>query len=205
MNKINKYRYRQSSKLISAVAEHKNKSVYISGKFNTNIVIKNVVKIALGIFLLFACTQVMIPLQPVPITLQTAGALIIGLTYKKREALFTMIGYLSLGILGLPMFTSLTGGFAKFIGPTGGYLIGMLLAVYVIASLREKFGDDNLIKLFLYGILGQIIIYSLGLSWLSYLIGFQQALQLGLFPFIISGIVKCLFTASSVRILLGRR
>lgn len=160
-----------------------------------------VTKILLGIFLMFFCSQVSIPLEPVPVTLQTVGVLIIGLTYNKKDAIFAMGGYLLLGAIGAPVFAGFSGGLAKFFLSTGGYLVGMLVSVYVMTSLREKYGNDSVLKLMAYSILGLAIIYALGISWLAHLIGMEKAIQFGLLPFIVPGMVKCLFTASSIRIL----
>lgn len=158
-------------------------------------------RVALGIILMFACAQVEIPLQPVPITLHTVGVLIIGLTYSKREAVTTLITYLLLGSIGMPMFAGLAGGFNHLIGKTGGYLFGMVLAVYVMTHLREKFGEDSLLKLTAYSIIGSICVFLLGLPQLALFVGFTNAIKFGLFPFIIPGIVKALFTVASIRLL----
>lgn len=159
------------------------------------------IKILFGTFLMFLCSQVNIPLNPVPITLQTVGALIIGLTYRKNDAASAIGLFLLLGALGAPVFSSFSGGIEKFFLSTGGYLIGMLCSAYIIAYLREKFGDDSAVQLITYSIIGQTIIFVLGLSWLANLIGIHKAIQFGLIPFIAPGIVKCLFAASSVSIL----
>lgn len=159
------------------------------------------IKIISGICLLFFCSQVSIPLKPVPVNMQTAGALLIALTYRRRDALISMSSFLFLGAIGLPVFSNFSGGAHIFVGPTAGYLMGMLLSIYVVTTLREKYGDDSFLKLALYSLAGSIAVFMLGVPYLAYLIGFERAITFGLIPFIIPGTAKALFVASSLRII----
>lgn len=161
----------------------------------------SIIRVVSGIFLLFICSQASIELNHVPITMQTAGVLLISLTYRKREALISMSSFLLLGALGLPMFSGLSGGIRCFTGTTGGYFVGMLLCVYIITYLRSRFGEDSGLKLLIYSLIGSAAVFAVGIPYLSYLIGFESAIKFGFVPFIIPGIAKVLFVSSSLRLI----
>lgn len=152
-----------------------------------------------GATLLFLCGQVSIPLQPVPITLQTVAVLVIGLTFAKADALRSIASYLALGALGAPVFSNFSGGFAKLIGPTGGYYLGFLVAIWIMCELRERIEHHGVKEMVLIALAGNAIIYLFGLPWLSVYVGWDFAVAAGFMPFIIPGLVKSVLIAAAVR------
>lgn len=143
-----------------------------------------------GIVLLFAAAQIDIPLKPVPVTLQTVAVMLIGLTYSPRRALQAHLGWLGLAGLGFPVLTGFKGGIMSFVGPTGGYLAGFVVASFLMATLKERFSLNSWKSDALLTLLGTVILYTLGVAWLTYLMGWPNSLYLGLLPFLLPGLVK---------------
>lgn len=153
----------------------------------------------IGAGLLCLCTQVNIPLHPVHISLQTVAVLIIGLTFSKADALRSVASYLALGAMSAPVFSYYSGGIAKLVGPTGGYLFGFLAAVWVMCTLRERVANMGTKETFLVALVGSATVFLFGMPWLSIFVGWNAAITSGLVPFILPGIVKSVLVASAVR------
>ena len=153
------------------------------------------IKTLLGMLLLFVMGQIAIPLEPVPITLHTVAVMLIGMTYDKKSAVSAVVSYILIGAFGAPVFQDFTSGMSIITGATSGYLFGFIPAVYFMSSLRQKF-KPSLLRDISAGIAGTITIFICGITVLSMLIGFESAIIHGLLPFIISGMLKILMTAS---------
>lgn len=147
-------------------------------------------KCIFGVILLFTCSQIFIPLNPVPITFQTVGVISIALLYNLRTAIMSYSIYLTIGIMGAPVFANFGFGITRLTGPTFGYLIGFFAAIYFISKLKEKIGTSSFAKIFILNIMGTAIIYICGLTYLSMIYNFKTALIVGFLPFIIPGIIK---------------
>jgi biotin transport system substrate-specific component len=132
---------------------------------------------------------------PVPFTMQTFAVLMVGALFGARRGSITVLVYLFEGAIGLPVFSYGRGGFLVFLGPTGGYLIGFIIAAYITGLLAQSGWDRKIITTILAMVLGNIIIYAFGLFWLSHLINFNNALKTGLYPFISGDLIKIAFAA----------
>ena len=162
-----------------------------------NSYLVNIFLILIGTFILAISAKVQVPFWPVPMTMQTFVVFLIGMTYSLRLSFLTLLTYLAEGAFGLPVFAA-GGGLAYLVGPTAGYLYGMLVAAIVISYMAGKGFGVSYIKTTLTLLLGSIIIFSFGIFYLGSLIGFEKAFQAGLIPFIPSEIFKIALAVSII-------
>ncbi|MBF0099731.1 MAG: biotin transporter BioY [Desulfobacterales bacterium] len=136
-------------------------------------------------------SYLVIPIGPVPIALQSLYIYIIGLMFEWPWAVTSVSIFLLSGALGLPVFAGATSGIAKFVGPTGGYLVGYLPAVFLMAMCSTK-GKRFWYMDVLAMIIGTTIIYFFGIIWLKQVLGcpLSKALMIGCYPFIPGDILK---------------
>jgi biotin transport system substrate-specific component len=154
--------------------------------------------IVVGSLLLAALAQVRIPLPftPVPITGQTFGVLLIGAALGARNGAASMLLYVIEGAAGLPFFAGGSGGLHVLTGATAGYLAGFIVAASVVGLLAERGFDRSLRTSLVPFLVGTLIIYLFGVSWLSYLLhDVRSAVTLGLLPFIPGDILKLIAAA----------
>ena len=154
-----------------------------------------------GAALLCATSQIEIPLKPVPVTLQTVAVMLIGLTYSPRRAVEAISLWIALAAVGFPVLAEFSGGLAKLMGPTGGYIAGFVLAVYLMATLKEKFSLNSWQSDVLLTLLGTLVVFTTGTLWLSHLIGWSNAFSYGVLPFILPGVVKGGLLCTALQIL----
>lgn len=150
-----------------------------------------------------------IPIGPVPIVLSTLFVLLSGLLLGSRWGLASMVLYLFVGAIGMPVFSGGRGGFAHFLGPTGGYLFGYVLASWVTGFIAERSRSIFILEIFSV-IMGELAIYSLGVPWLKMVtqMSWSKALMVGMIPFLIGDVVKAtvaLILARAVRPILDRQ
>ncbi len=133
-----------------------------------------------------------IPLQPIPITLQTLFTLLAGMILGSTLGATSQIIYVLLGIVGLPVFAGFRAGIGILFGPTGGYLFGFIISAYIIGKIIELKKEKNIFYYFLAGLLGTIIIYIIGVTQLSLVtgMGVKRAVVVGMFPFLPGDILK---------------
>ncbi len=159
-------------------------------------IVKDTALIISASIMIALLAQVMIPMYPVPFTGQTLGVLLTGALLGKKRASLSLLSYLLIGFLGMPVFVGGTFGLARLAGPTGGYLIGFVFAAVIVGHLTEKGWDRNFITSVLAMFIGSVVIYSFGLLWLSNFTGWDKVLSAGLIPFIPGDIIKIIIAAS---------
>ena len=138
-----------------------------------------------------------IPIGPVPVVLQNMFVFLAPLLLGRRWGLASVAVYLLAGACGLPVFAGGMGGIGRFVGPTGGFLLGYLPAVLVIGLLvsgkRPLFWRDVFAM-----VIGSVVLYACGLSWLKMILGFtwSKTLAMGMFPFLIGDAFKIVAAAA---------
>ena len=161
--------------------------------------LKSLITIILGSLLLTISAKIKIPFYPVPMTMQTFVVLFLGLAFGYKVGLATVALYLLEGIFGLPVFSNSPEkgiGLIYFTGPTMGYLIGFLVAVYFAGLRRDLLSWSNYKYLNVLTVFSRLVvsvsfIYILGLLWLGYLIGWDKPIfKLGAQPFLLAELFK---------------
>ena len=165
-----------------------------------------------GSLLLWLSAKIQIPFWPVPLTLQTFAVLVIGMAFGWRLAGATLLLYFAEGAAGLPVFAGTPEkgiGLLYMAGPTGGYLLGFLLAAGVCGWLAERGWDRNVMTTAAAMLVGNILIYLPGLLWLGTLVGWDKPiLEWGLTPFLAGDALKLALAAAVLPLawkLLGNR
>jgi biotin transport system substrate-specific component len=160
--------------------------------------LRDTILIMLGTLFVAALAQVKIPLPftPVPLTGQTFAVLLVGATLGSRRGAASMALYIALGALGLPIFAGGAAGAAYLSGATLGYLVGFVIAAYVIGLLAERGLERNVRTSLIPFLVGTLIIYVCGVSWLTVVLGdLGKALAAGLVPFLIGDAIKLIAAA----------
>lgn len=134
--------------------------------------------------------EIRLPWTVVPVTGQTFAVLLTGAVLGARRAFLAMCLYLVEGSAGLPFFAGGAAGFAKLLGPTGGYLIAFPFAAALTGLLAERGWDRRPLSMFAAMLLGSTVIFTLGLAQLAEFVPRGSLLASGLLPFIPGDLVK---------------
>lgn len=164
-----------------------------------------VVLAAFGVALLAVSAKISLPLPYVPMTLQTLVVLMIGAVYGWRLGTLTIIAYLAVGALGLPVFAGPVGGLKPLTGATAGFLSGFVVAAFITGWFSERGWDRSMVRLFVVMAIGHIVIMAMGFAWLAYgmKLGAEKAWLVGVMPFLAGALVKNTLGAILVPVLRG--
>lgn len=177
--------------------------IQVVSPWKTNSVVSKVILVLIGTLALALSAKIQVPFWPVPMTMQTFVVLLLGLAYGPKLGAITGLSYLAEGAIGLPVFAG-GGGGAYLIGPTGGYLFGFVLAMGMVGWLAAQGWDRSWRSLLFAMILGELIIFGAGVSWLSTFTGLEKAIEIGLTPFIVAEIFKIALVVISLPMIWGR-
>jgi biotin transport system substrate-specific component len=149
-----------------------------------------------GSALIALAAQVRIPLpfSPVPVTGQTFAVLLVAASLG-RLGVASVLAYIVEGAFGLPVFAGGAAGLAYLGGPTGGYLVGFVLAAVIVGAAVEREWDRRLATSLVVMFLGEVAIYACGVAWLARFPLPVPVLQAGLIPFIPGDIFKVVLAA----------
>lgn len=139
-----------------------------------------------------AYIKIPLPFSPVPITIQVLFVFLAGAMLKSKWGTLSMLVYALLGIAGLPVFSGGASGPGVLLGPTGGYIIGFVLAPFVIGFLSERVKKPGYLSNALCMGAGLVVIYALGMVQLAIVANLSpvQAITLGMLPFILGDLLK---------------
>lgn len=141
-------------------------------------------------------TVPLMPLTPVPLTVQNLGVLIVGLSLGSRRGFAAMMLYLLEGMAGLPVFNPTgPGGVAQLFGATGGFLLVYPFVAFVAGYIFER-GGKSFARAAIAGLLAEILLFVGGLSWLYvFTHSLSKAAYLGLYWFIAAEVIKVMLAA----------
>lgn len=155
-----------------------------------------------GAALTAVAAQISIPAYPVPFTLQTLVVLLVGATLGSRRGVLSLALYALAGLAGIPVFApkadgSHVVGVDAFVGPTAGFILGFVVASYLVGLLAERKWSSNVLKTFVAFVVGSAAIYAIGLPVLSSTVfkGDFNAAVTYMVPFMVWDVVKAVIAA----------
>lgn len=155
----------------------------------------DLVYISVFTVIIAVCAWISIP-AAVPFTLQTMGIFCAVGILGGRRGTMAVLGYLILGVLGVPVFSGFTGGIGALAGNTGGYILGFLFSALLMWGIETLFGHSRVV-LFLSMVAGLLVCYIVGTAWFMVLythttgtVGVWTVLGWCVFPFIIPDLLK---------------
>ena len=195
----------KSRKRISVKDLFSDENALIDKFIKSNTLLNSISLVGLFIIFQYLFSQIrfFIPDNPVPVTMQTFGILLVGGLYGPRLTLLSIFSYMIIGIIGVPVFQSHNGGIDYFFGVTGGYLIGFIFASVIISILSNS-GLKKGLSIWAM-IIGNLMIYITAIVWLSvYDFGWPEKGKLfsqAVYPFLIGDFIKLILASLSINIL----
>ena len=160
-------------------------------------IFRDVVLVAGFACLTAAFAQISFWIGPIPVTGQTFAVLLAGALLGAKRGALSQLSYLAVGATGIPYWFALGGppGVARLVGPTGGYLLGFVVAAFVVGWLAERGWDRHVLRTAAAMLVGNAVIYIFGLPWLAYFVPAETVLLVGLYPFIVGDLMKIVAAA----------
>jgi biotin transport system substrate-specific component len=143
-----------------------------------------------GSLALALSAKIQVPFWPVPMTMQSAVVLLLGAGRGMRIGTLAVVAYLLEGFAGLPVFAGAVAGPAYMAGPTGGYLLGFVLAAALAGWLTDRGWTRSFGRLTATMVLSHAVLFVPGVLWLAVLFGWEKAIAGGLLPFVAGTVFK---------------
>jgi biotin transport system substrate-specific component len=174
------------------------------GQSRAGTLTRDILLILAGTAFVSLLAQISIPWYPVPFTGQTLAVLLVGGVLGALRGALALAVYFAIGALGAPVFTDQSGGWDVITGATGGYIVGFIVAAAVVGWLCARGADRRVVPMILALLLGNVIIYAIGLPWLAgwtppgadAAFGWAQAWTFGFEPFVFGDALKLVFAAA---------
>lgn len=154
--------------------------------------INDLTKIALSVVLIAIGSWMSISIGNVPITLQIFSITLFAFLLKPKHILVSVISWIIMGVIGIPVFANFQRGPAVVIGPTGGFILGFIIFAFLVSFFYQKKPIFGLIAAFVFLFL---VVYLSGLLWIMNVLNLslQKALIISVYPFVIFDIIKIVF------------
>lgn len=171
---------------------------------------RHITLILFGAVVIALSAQLVIPTQPVPFTGQTLGVLLVGGALGFRRGAAAVLLYLAIGALGAPIYAEGKAGIGVIGGPTGGYLLGFVVAAGLVGRLAELGWDRRLPGALVAMSVGTAVIYAIGVPWLKVATGmsWSDAVAIGMTQFLLWDLAKACIAGAAFPLawwLVGRR
>ncbi|MFX0547696.1 biotin transporter BioY [Hathewaya histolytica] len=152
--------------------------------------IRDITLCALFAAIIAVLAQISIPIKPVSFTFQIFGVALAGIILGPKKGFISVMVYILLGSIGVPVFAGMNGGIQVLVGPTGGFLIGFPFMALIVGYFSERNGKVSYI--FLGAIIGLVLTYLIGSMQLAFVakMSFWKALWVGVIPFVILDLFK---------------
>ena len=177
----------------------------IAKKIESSNILKKIIIVIFATLLLTISAKIKVPFYPVPMTMQTFVVVLIGITLGWKLGLAAVFLYLFEGAIGLPVFAGTPEkgiGISYMVGPTGGYLFGFIISVFIAGFVNL---NKNIFTKFILISLSIFVIYLSGVPWLAYLLGWEVAYVWGIKNFVLAELFKILILAITAEKLLKLR
>ncbi len=175
-------------------------------KIESSTILKKITLVIFGTLLLTISAKIKVPFYPVPMTMQTFVVVLIGITFGWKLGIVTIFTYLFEGAIGFPVFAGTPEkgiGISYMIGPTGGYLVGFIISVFIAGFFNL---NKSIFVKFLLITFSVFAIYITGVPWLAYLAGWEVAYVWGIKNFVLAEIFKIsILTLSTEKLLKLRK